>query len=268
VDTIVLPDLPTAHEPTRATLHAYARAVGVIPRAHGISHPKWWHAALRVGPDGLVTDPVPLPGGGMLTVLMDLRSHRIAIHSSRAEPTFLDMAAGATGTELGDGLIAAMADHGLEGGFERSRFEDDEPRRYDRAAAAAYLEAFVAAHTIFERRRVTLGDRVGPVLVWPHGFDIAFEWFGTAAGDGETTPSQINLGFSPGREPYFYSSPWPFDDALREVPLPHGALWHTQGWSGAMLPYPPLQSDPLAAAKVADFAAAVFAAAAPGLGGT
>ena len=52
-----------------------ARAVGVVPRAHAIAHPKWWHVSLEVRPTGLVTDPIPLPGGGTLEEAESHDSH-------------------------------------------------------------------------------------------------------------------------------------------------------------------------------------------------
>jgi hypothetical protein len=109
---------------------------------------------------------------------------------------------------------------------------------------------------------------VGPIQVWPHGFDLSFEWFGTrmVETEGERSSSQLNLGFYPAGDPYFHSSPWPFDESLTTAPLPPGAVWNTDGWSGARLPYSPLVGDPAAGSKVADFARAVFAAAAPTLG--
>lgn len=263
----ILPALLPEYQPTRATLHAYAHAVGAIPRAHGIAHPRWWHISLKVRPEGLVTDPVPLPGGGTLGLKMDLRRHQVLVRSSRGAETIVDMQAGASGTEMGDRLLAVATEHGLEGGYERSRFHNDEPRRYDPAAAEAFFDAFVGVATVFERHRVSLEGPVGPIQVWPHGFDLAFEWFGTKTGEhgGEESPAQLNLGFYPAGEPYFYSTPWPFDDRLVDTALPHGAAWQKEPFTAAVLPYAALQGDPDAGAKIADYARAVFEAAAPTL---
>ena len=109
---ISFPALPADFEPTRATLHAYAHAVGAIPRAHGIAHPKWWHVSLKVRPEGLVTDPVPLPDGGAVSLRMDLRHHVIVMRATGGSKTTLDMRQGATATEVGERLLAAAAvDH-------------------------------------------------------------------------------------------------------------------------------------------------------------
>jgi hypothetical protein len=198
---------------------------------------------------------------------MDLRRHEITVRSADGDETVFDMREGSTGTEMGSRIIDLAAARGLEGGYDRARFANDEPRSYDPDAASSYFDAFVAAHSVFERHRVTLGQRVGPIQVWPHGFDLAFEWFGTrtAISGGAEAPAQLNLGFYPGRDPYFYSNPWPFDESLLDTPLPAGSAWHTEGWQGSMLPYEAVAGDPEPAARLAGFARAVFEAAAPTL---
>ena len=237
MDRVKLPELMPEYESTRATLHAYARSVGVVARTHGIAHPKWWHTSLKVRPEGLVTDPVPLPGGGSFAAAVDVRHHEIVLRASTGWEHRIDLRAGETATAVGDGVIAAVAGLGLDGEYDRSKFENDDPRIYDPSAAEAYFEAFVAVDTVFERHRVSLGDRVSPIQVWPHGFDLSFEWFGTRTEEqgGEKLPAQLNLGFYPGSTPYFYSNPWPFDEGFIGSPLPHGAQWHTEGSQGTML---------------------------------
>lgn len=264
-----LPVLRPEFEATRATLHAYAKAVGAVPRAHGIAHPKWWHISLAVRPEGLVTDPIPLPEGGAMAIVMDVLHHEILIRSSSGIDHTIDLRDGRTATEMGAAVISIATEFGLADAYERDRFGSDDPRTYDPNAAAAYFDAFVEVAAIFERHRVALGDRVGPIQVWPHNFDLAFEWFGTRAEehDGVALPSQLNLGFYPaGDEPYFYSNPWPFDETFTDMPLPEGATWHTEGWQGTMLPYATVQSDPHGRAKLATYARTVFDAAAPTLG--
>jgi hypothetical protein len=265
--TAVFPTISFEYEPTRATLHAYSKAIGAVARAHGIAHPKWWHLSLNVRPDGLVSDPLPVPTGDVIGIVMDIVRGRVVVRSTGGGEDSFDLAAGMTGTDMGEALIAAVGRLGLEGPVDRSRFEDNAPREFDPAAATAYLRAFTAAATVLERHRLTLGDRVGPVQVWPHGFDIAFEWFGTATTitDGKEAPAQLNLGLFPGGDPYFYSSPWPFDENLLDVALPAGARWNTEGWQGAMLPYAEVAGAADGFERVAAFARAVHAAAAPTL---
>jgi len=267
-----LPPLPEDWEPTRATLHAYALAVGALPRAHAAFHPRWWHISLTVRPDGLVTDSMPLPDGGSFFVRMDLRRHVVVVETSTGEHREVSMAAGLSATEMGEWLIAAAAELGLGGEYVTDKFANDEPRSYDPAAAAAFFHVLTSVELVFAIHRNGLSGEVGPIQLWPHGFDLAFEWFGTRVEEyeenGEVTeyPSQLNLGFYSAGRAYLYSNPWPFEaDRLLAEELPSGAEWHTEGWEGSILYYDQVAGKPEADEQVLQYARAVYDAAAPTL---
>lgn len=262
-------------EPTRQTLHLYSNAIGVVPRAHGIAHPKWWHISLKVRPDGLTTDTIPLPGGGIMTLQLDLRQHQIVLQTSRGDRRVISMTAGLTGTAMGEQVITAVADFGLTGEYARAKFTNDGPRTYDPVQAERYFDVLVEVDRIFKTHKAGLKGETGPVQVWPHGFDLAFEWFGTRRvtyeehGEVQEDLAQLNLGFFPGSAdvaPYFYSNPFPFaGDVLLDKPLPAGAHWHTDGWQGTMLPYAGLIDDPDAERRLRDYAQSVYTWAKPTL---
>ena len=258
---------PGDWEETRKTLHLYSQILGAISRCHPEPHPKWWHLSLQVRPEGFETDHMALPGGGTFWLELDLRRHQIALRTSDGEDRRFDMMAAPTAAEMGDEVLSALADLGLTGDYAREKFEDREPREYDPEAAEHLLAALAAAETLLSRHRETLPGEVGPVQLWPHGFDLAFEWFGTKTEsyEGEELPSQINLGLYLHDRPYFYSNPWPFDESLTAIELPSGAEWHTDGWQGSILYYDQVAGDPTGPAKVEAFAQAVHAAAAPTL---
>jgi hypothetical protein len=71
----------------------------------------------------------------------------------------------------------------------------------------------------------------GPVLCWPHHFDIATL---IELGAGKT----IGVGLSPGDEgipePYLYVNHHP-PSATRPLPPLEAGTWHTSGWLGALL---------------------------------
>lgn len=260
-------------EPTRKTLHLYAAAMGAVPRAHAVPHPKWWHISLKVRPDGLVTNAMPIPGGGSFALRMDLLKHQVVLFTNRGQHTTLDMQAGLTGTQFGDQLLAAVGEVGLTGDYARDKFTDDTARAYNPEAASRLFTALVNVDQLFKKHRASLTGEASPVQIWPHGFDIAFDWFGTRTveheEDGQVTsyPSQLNLGFYPGEpEPYFYSNPWPFEkDQLVDRPLPHGARWHLEGWEGTYLPYADLAGKPDAGDQLLNFAGQVYEIASPTL---
>lgn len=264
------PKLPDDWEPTRATLHAYAHGVSALARAHAPAHPQWWHASLKLTPDGLVTEPIHVPGSGELRAHMNLKRHIVVLESD-GDPIEFDMTAGATGTEMADQLIDAVSGLGLDGEYNREKFENDEPRAYNPAHASTFWQALSNVASVFDDRRTSLGDSVSPLQLWPHGFDLSFEWFGTKIetqeedGEVQEYPSQLNLGFYPAGDAYFYSNPWPFDPALPDNELPHGAVWNTEGWQGSKLVYDDLVGDAAAAEKLTEYAAAVFELASPTL---
>ncbi len=262
---LLLPDL-TDSEPTRATLHAYARAMAVLPRAHLEAHPKWWHVSLAVLENGLATGQIPIPHGGSFTLRMDLAEHVVVLEGDTAGE--LSMTKGLTGTEMGEELIELASRLGLEGDYQRDKFENDQPRVYHPEEAWRLFEVLRYVNETFEEHRSRLEGEMGPVQLWPHGFDLAFEWFGTRVEthEGIDYPSQLNLGFALDRRPYFYSNPWPFDrDVLLGEPLPSGASWFTDSWEGTILYYEQLVGDPDARSKLLAYAEAVHELAAPTL---
>ena len=259
--------------PTRQTLQLYGRALSGLARVHGVAHPNWWHISLRVMPSGLVSDNIPLPGGGILAGRLDLLSRQLVLWTSGGREWMLPLDAGLSGTEMGQRLIAAAAEAGLHGDYDRARFASDEPGVYDADAAGRFFAALVKADRVLKKHRASLTGNTGPVQLWPHGFDLAMEWYGTRVerteegGEAKELPAQLNLGFYPSEDDassYFYSNPWPFDgDKLLGHALPAGASWHTEGWQGAMLPYTALRDDSQAEERVLEFAAAVYDVAAP-----
>ena len=261
-------------EPTRGTLQLYSRIVTAVPRAHGEFHPKWWHVSLKVLPDGLITDEIALPDGRTVRIKMDLVGHRIVLTANGDTVNTFSMAEGKPSTALAKDVLGAVSTLGLDGEYDRSKFENGDPRQYDPTLAEDFLTAMVNADRIFKQHRATLSN-VGPVQLWPHGFDLAFEWFGTRVqvyeehGEKQEYPSQLSLGFYPGSPdgpPYFYSNPWPFEgDTLSGKALPEGASWHTKGWQGTILPYEALAAGPNAEERLLAYARRVFEISSPTL---
>ena len=269
-----LPPMPEDWEDTRATLQAYSHAVAALSRAHIVAHDKWWHIALKVEPEGLTTKPIPLPDGSTATIRMDHLTHEVVLESTGGQRWTWPMDAGLTATELGDALIDAATELGLDGEYERGKFENDEPRPYDAKAATDFYEILLVVNGVLAEHRARLEGEVSPIQLWPHGFDLSFEWFGTRVErleeDGEVVeyPSQLNLGFFPGGEPYFYSNPWPFDaDVLVNNPLPAGSEWYMEDWQGTRLLYHELDDDPTATERLLEFADRVFQVVQPTLTG-
>ncbi len=105
-------------------------------------------------------------------------------------------------------------------------------------AGLAELERWFADADRLLRSWAAATPGASPVRCWPHHFDIATLTV-LAAGDPESAPS-VNAGLSPGDEemhaPYAYVTPWPVPDEAALPALEGGGVWHTEGWTGAILP--------------------------------
>lgn len=243
-----LPDL-TGWEPTRDTLHLYSKVLGAVRRTLAEPHPLWWHISLRVTPEGLTTGEVPVPGGdGALSLLLDLRQHRLVVTGPGDARRTLALDQRLTASAFGGRTLELLGELGIAVEVDPAPFADGAPRAYDRRQAEAYREALTWVEARFTEARREMAGETGPVQLWPHHFDLAFEWFGERKvpyeeEEGRETEarSQIGYGFSPGDEsqpaPYFYANPWPFEAEFTIAPLPPGAEWHTEGWEGGLLPY-------------------------------
>jgi hypothetical protein len=203
---------------------------------------------------------------------MDLRAHEVVIETSSGDRATVSMTAGLTGSEFGDRLVAALEGLGIKGDYARDKFDSDEARVYDPAAAEAYFTAIVNIDHNLEVHRSSLDGPVGPLQIWPHGFDLAFEWYGTRTesheehGEVSEMPAQLNLGFYPAGRAYFYSNPWPFEsEVLTATALPGLAAWHTEGWEGSILYYDDLLALEDPAQRLLEYARAIHNAAAPTL---
>ena len=174
-----LPELPAGWEETRSTLHAYALSVGAIPRAYADAHPKWWHVSLDLVETGLETDPVPLADKESLKLRMDLTSHEIVVTTTGGDKHTVSMTAGLTATELAERLMGIASSYGLRAEYYRDKFENDDARAYDPSIAETFYAVMSDVAAAFEEHRATLSRDVSPIQVWPHGFDLAFEWYGT-----------------------------------------------------------------------------------------
>ncbi len=81
-------------------------------------------------------------------------------------------------------------------------------------------------------------DEATPVRCWPHHFDLALLLELAKDSSGAATRT-VGVGLSPGDEiydePYWYVNHWPGAASPELADLSGGGVWHTQGWTGAIL---------------------------------
>lgn len=237
---MLIEPLPASWPTTRHTLQAYAQALTAFPRAGAQHDPRWGHVAMELVFESLRSAPTPLGDGTALESEIDLHRHRIAI-TAGDDTTIFDMTEGPSPLAIGTAISHLVTTHGSSLDVDTDRFADAGPMEYDPTATIAFVTN--ARHVVSAMESVNErldGEVTGPHL-WPHGFDIATEWYSekrVVDGDSEGN-AQIAFGWYPGaEESYVYVNPWPFDDAFTDIEVSDAVVWNLEGWYGAKLDIP------------------------------
>jgi hypothetical protein len=166
------------------------------------------------------------------------------------------------GTDLAERLSAGIAARGKRYRPPRPETLWDETRiNLDAQTSRAYLEVLQLVFTAIARFRARLAGMQTPLVVWPEHFDLSTLWFQGAAID--ENQAHLNFGFAPYSDglpdPYLYAYAYPYPQRYDPPALPAGARWHTQGWTGAVLPYDAIAAQPDPAAFVEEACQAIYA---------
>ncbi|PJF26151.1 MAG: hypothetical protein CUN53_09145, partial [Phototrophicales bacterium] len=141
-----------------------------------------------------------------------------------------------------------------------SELNDESPLLLDPGLAREYAETLFTIHTGIALFRARLKGLQTPLVVYPHGFDLSMIWFAGNAFD-ESQP-HLNLGFSPGSpglpRPYLYAYAHPLPQAYAPPPLPAPTVWHTQGWTGVVLPYDEFREQSNVSAYLVEMCERIF----------
>lgn len=230
---------------TRDTLHAYAQVLGAVRAALTPRQKHWWHTPLSVAAAGLTTTPMPA-NGRVAEAILSPAEHRCYVATNRGERRDIVLD-GQPVPAFRDALLAALADVGITVTIDTRPHADGQPRQYDKLAAQRFWQVLPLIDAVLKQLKGEHRSESGPVVLWPHGFDLALLLFsgrlvpGKDPADEESADEQMNFGFVTGDaaipEPYFYVTAYPALAGYAGSPLPAGAHWHTEGWTGAILPY-------------------------------
>lgn len=240
------PDLSGAEwHTTRDSMKQYARVVGKVRRALAPAEKHWWHVALRMAAAGATTGAIP-GREGSIELLLDFANHALVITTSSGRRIDLPLR-GQPVAAFYRQTMAALAELGIAASVDAEQFSDEATLTYDPDQARRLWQAFSLVNLTLARFKGSLREETGPLLLWPHNFDLAFLWFsGRKVADQdpanpEYADEQMNFGFEPGDagipEPYFYVTAYPKPIGFARSPLPAGATWQTEGWTGAVLSY-------------------------------
>jgi hypothetical protein len=236
----------TDWNPTRDTLHQYARIIGKIRSRYMPKSKHWWHITLSVAARGFTTTPFPIAGQS-LELTLDLAAQQLLIESSDGWSASLPLA-GQSAAGLCRRISATLAAAGIE--LEPdvlTAFDAEQILPYDIEAIGHFRQVINWVDAAFKTFKGGLREETSPVQIFPHHMDVSMNWFsgrlvpGVDPADEESADEQMNFGFVTGDgsipDAYFYVTAYPAPDDWTDLVLPEGAYWQTEGWTGAVLPY-------------------------------
>jgi hypothetical protein len=260
-------------------LHRGALLLGALQRLTQPPQPAYLELGLQVVSNGLAAGS--LPAGGR--VVLDFNAGSLVYTpSSGAEVSF--PLNGSTQTKVFAGLFGVLSQGelsrrlpvgpdlaervraGITSRGERYRpprpetLWDETTIRLDAQTARDYLEVLQLVFTAIARFRARLTGMQTSLVVWPEHFDLSTLWFQGATID--ESQAHLNFGFAPFSDglpdPYLYAYAYPYPQHYDPPALPEGARWHTQGWTGVVLPYDAIAAQPDPAAFVQDSCQAIY----------
>jgi uncharacterized protein DUF5996 len=234
---------------TRDAVHAYAQVIGDW-RTSCLAHRKhWWQITVLPSVRGLTTGMIQADGLDF-ELELDLRADRLL-----ARVTSGDSLSEPLGGRSGSGLATVVASFLTNQGIDPKLVPEGKKRDNHELTSSGYsaeiadslgsaLRSISGAMAAF---RAPVAEETSPIHIWPHHFDLAMLWLpggkipGQDPADEELSDEQMNFGFAFGDEgipePYFYITAYPLPDAMPKLALPEGAVWQSDGFSGAVLLY-------------------------------
>ncbi len=239
--------LPLAQwQATRDTLAGYTQFVRRIRLFNTPPQKHWWHVSLRPTATGLTTTPIRAANGTIYELTFDLTRHLLLIRTSRGDLREVSLR-GQSPKVFKEETLAALADLDIFPAYDQEEFTGVADGVYDQTAVFDYWQSLIEIDSILKEFRHSQREETSPVQFWPHHFDLAVVWFsgrkvpGQDPDNPDYADEQMNFGFSTGDggipDPYFYVTAYPAPQGWTGDALPDGAAWHSEGWSGAVLPY-------------------------------
>ncbi len=241
----MFPPLPLNEwQATRDTIQGYAQVIGKIRRAMTPHQRHWFHVCLRTAGLGLSTTPIRT-GSLAFELLLDFTGHQLVISTSRGDWAEVDLD-GQSAQEFCDEVLAALEEMGIDVELDSDQFSDEDGI-YDPDMVEDCWQAISQIDLVLKEFLGGVRGRKGPIVLWPHHFDLAGLWFSGRLvpdidpDDEESADEQMNFGFSTGDsgipDAYFYITAYPWPDGLEDIQVPSPARLHTEGFKGFVMMY-------------------------------
>ena len=242
---------------TRSGLHAFAKLLGAYTSACAPRRKHWWHISLKPVVDGFSTGV--LQNSGQLFELT-LTFHSLTINLSiSGEDAHEFPIQGESAESMKHKLTTVLSRHSMAIELDEGKI-DSACHEIDREFASRLGQVYGQLARCLARLRSGIPVETSPIHLWPHHFDLAMlvltgrKIRGQDPENEEYSDEQLNFGFVPGDEgigePYFFITFYAQADRLAKVPLPDEAYFHTEGWSGIVMPYNSFRKNPQAEAML------------------
>ena len=219
---------------TRQSLHQAAQVVGAVRAAIAEPEPNWTHLGLRVVPNGLTTGKLPDFG----TLTLDFVIQSILFDPPDRDPVGFSLARH-TQITLAKAVAQGLEDLGYPVALNYDKLTGEGSFDINPVPATDYAKILVAMDSILGDFRTSLPGEKSRLIVWSHGFDLAFLWFATE--DATEEAPHMGFGFSPHSagldRPYLYTYPYPVPDDVTDLNLPPITRWYTESWTGTITDY-------------------------------
>ena len=234
--------------PTLNAVHAYTQVLGDWLGSSLPRRKHWWQLTVKPSIGGVSTGLVQ---AGIdfeleLELAQDRLRGRVAGGEELSEPL-----AGRPAKELAEIVQSFLIDNGIDPDLipaDKGRERDTQATPdYSVEIAETLGAALRSVNAAMSTLQAGIREETSPIQIWPHHFDLGMLWLPGAKVAGqdpeneEYSDKSMNLGFTFGDEgipePYFYITAYPLPEAFPGLSLPAGTKWHTQGFSGAVLPY-------------------------------
>jgi hypothetical protein len=254
------PALPLdAWRETYATLHMWMQIAGKICLALTPLSNHYWNMTFRVASRGLITPPIVIGDGRLMTMTFDFVSHQLVIQCSDGRVEQIDLAP-RTVADFYRTVMEALTRLGVHVRIWTTPVEIPDPipfdrdtvhHAYDPAAANRFWRVLVAIAPVFERFRGGFLGKCSPVHFFWGSFDVAVTRF-----SGRQAPERpgadammreayshevISHGFWPGsgpmQEPAFYAYAVPEPEGLKTAQIDPPAAYYNTELSEFILPY-------------------------------
>lgn len=209
---------------TRNYLQDIAKVVGKFQQVFLEPDVHYWHVGLVPTSSGFKSQAYTI-GNSTHEVLVDIE------HAVVQTPEKSWTLGAVSPRQLFADLADWLDQKHVSKGMELPSFRVDEVT-YDASHAIHVMQLLSESYKrlVAQSAKLQAGSQ-SPILLYPHHFDVSLSWYPKHA-------QQFTLGFSTGdeivKEPYYYLTAYPEPPQFKSQPLPEGAYWQSQGFSGGV----------------------------------